>query len=324
MSSQTDAPAGESTAARAAAARAAAARANAEAAALADAAAMEAAAEAAALKQAATAAEVAAQTAAVEAATYKQKALDSSPDLGGDDAAHAGPAPDRGTRLLGAYLGRVGALLGVGLIAIGVAHFPPGPLRFGVLLGVGLLLVVASAYVTEVRLAPPALHRPSLLRVLGSALLLGVSVGMLTGGVAHYADHPTRCAFLVPLGLLGSFLAHTIRQRAVLDGAVSWVGGAVAVVTLASFLVLFGLALSSARAAEEAGTGASTGVAEHATDEHATDEHATDEHATDEHAPAAEPAPAAVPAAATVAPAAEEHATEEHATEEHAAEPAAH
>lgn len=301
MTSQTEAPAdaGESIAARAAAARAAAARANAEAAALADAAAMEAAAEAAKLKQAATAAEVAAQSAAVEAATYKQKALDSSADL--DGGATAGPAPDLGLRLLGAALGRAGTLVGVGLIAVGVVQFPPGPLRSGLLLGIGIVLVLASAFVTEVLVAPAGARRPSPVRVLGSALLLGLSAGSLTGGVLHHAEFPLRCAFLIPLGLLGSFLAHTIRHRSVLEGVVSWVGGAVAVVTLASFLLLFGTAFAAQRAAHAETTTGVSGTAEHATtEEHApaeapatTDEHATtDEPATEAPAATAEPAAA--------------------------------
>ncbi|NIZ92605.1 hypothetical protein F1544_16575 [Kineosporiaceae bacterium B12] len=266
---------------------------------------------------------MAAQTAAVEAATYKQKALDSSADLDGDDAAQGGRPAELGTRLAASYLGRLAALVGVGLIAVGVVRFPPGPLGPGILVGAGIVLVLAAACVTEVLLAPGP--RPSIVRVLVAAFGLSLGAAMLTGGIAHYGELPTRCAFLVPVGLLLSFLAHLFRRGTLLEGVVSWVGGAVAVLTLASFLTLFGLALHETRAAEAAESGTTTGetatTGEHATTEESTtggtasDEHGTTAE-TGEHAATAETA--TTETATTETATAETVATTEHAAEEHA------
>ncbi|MBT2390744.1 hypothetical protein J7E87_15255 [Streptomyces sp. ISL-1] len=150
----------------------------------------------------------------------KGQLLSSSPSL----ATTAAPIPSqptghrRSTRgrqggsLPWRYLGYVGYYVGAGLISGAVVHHPMDPTRYSMIAGAGVLVFLVATVLNDIILATekPVLSRT--LRVLGTSTMLSFGLGMLSGGMQHFADLPDRCAVLIPLGIVLSFVAYFLKE----------------------------------------------------------------------------------------------------------------
>ncbi|MGW0397599.1 hypothetical protein ACWD0E_07090 [Streptomyces sp. NPDC003002] len=119
----------------------------------------------------------------------------------------------QGTPLAGwRYLGYVGYYVGAGLISGAVVHHPMDPTRYTMIAAVGVLVFLVATVLNEFILASerPALSR--MVRVLGASTMLSFGLGMLSGGMQHFADLPSRCAVLIPLGIVLSFVAYFLKD----------------------------------------------------------------------------------------------------------------
>lgn len=119
----------------------------------------------------------------------------------------------QGTPLAGwRYLGYVGYYVGAGLISGAVVHHPMDPTRYTMISAVGVLVFLVATVLNEFVLASerPALSR--MVRVLGASTMLSFGLGMLSGGMQHFADLPSRCAVLIPLGIVLSFVAYFLKD----------------------------------------------------------------------------------------------------------------
>ncbi|MCX5275340.1 MULTISPECIES: hypothetical protein [Streptomyces] len=178
------------------------------------------------------------------------------------------------------YLGYVGYFVGAGLISGAVVHHPLDPDRYTRIAVYGVLVFLAATILNEFVLTRERPGLPRVLTVIGASLMLSFGIGMLSGGLQHFADFPARGAVLVPLGLVVSFTAFVIK-----DADTSWrrlfslVGLAVLVAATITFFGLRQVAASK-ETAESGGHG------------HGTAEGAEPE----QHAPAATPAATSVPA----------------------------
>jgi MFS family permease len=110
------------------------------------------------------------------------------------------------------YLGYVGYYVGAGLISGAVVHHPMDPVRYSMIAGAGVLVFLVATVLNDFILASekPALSR--VLRVLGTSTMLSFGLGMLSGGMQHFADLPYRCAVLIPLGIVLSFVAYFLKE----------------------------------------------------------------------------------------------------------------
>ncbi|MGP3949558.1 hypothetical protein [Streptomyces sp. 7N604] len=86
------------------------------------------------------------------------------------------------------------------------------PTRYSMIAGAGVLVFLLATVLNDIILPPekPALSR--MLRVLGTSTMLSFGLGMLSGGMQHFADLPYRCAVLIPLGILLSFVAYFLKE----------------------------------------------------------------------------------------------------------------
>lgn len=110
------------------------------------------------------------------------------------------------------YLGYVGYFVGTGLISGAIVHHPLDPARYTRIALYGTLVFLAATVLNEFVLTR---DRPGLTRVLvviGASLTLSFGIGMLSGGLQHFADFPARGAVLVPMGLVVSFIAYGIKD----------------------------------------------------------------------------------------------------------------
>ncbi|MET9514341.1 hypothetical protein [Streptomyces sp. NPDC002994] len=110
------------------------------------------------------------------------------------------------------YLGYVGYYVGAGLISGAVVHHPMDPTRYSIIAGSGVLVFLVATVLNDIVLATekPALSR--MVRVLGTSTMLSFGLGMLSGGMQHFADLPDRCAVLIPLGIVLSFVAYFLKE----------------------------------------------------------------------------------------------------------------
>jgi MFS family permease len=150
----------------------------------------------------------------------KGQLLSSSPTL----ATTAAPTPPQhtshrrstrrgqGASLPWRYLGYVGYYVGAGLISGAVVHHPMDPTRYSMIAGAGVLVFLVATVLNDIILATekPALSR--MVRVLGTSTMLSFGLGMLSGGMQHFADLPDRCAVLIPLGIVLSFVAYFLKE----------------------------------------------------------------------------------------------------------------
>lgn len=110
------------------------------------------------------------------------------------------------------YLGYVGYYVGAGLISGAVVHHPMDPTRYSMIAAAGVLVFLLATVLNDIVLASekPVLSR--MLRVLGTSTMLSFGLGMLSGGMQHFADLPERCAVLIPVGIVLSFIAFFLKE----------------------------------------------------------------------------------------------------------------
>ncbi|MGW0391038.1 hypothetical protein ACWDYJ_09060 [Streptomyces sp. NPDC003042] len=110
------------------------------------------------------------------------------------------------------YLGYVGYYVGAGLISGAVVHHPMDPTRYSVIAGSGVLVFLLATVLNDIVLASERQPLSRMLRVLGTSTMLSFGLGMLSGGMQHFADLPDRCAVLIPLGIVLSFVAFFLKE----------------------------------------------------------------------------------------------------------------
>ncbi|MBC2905402.1 hypothetical protein [Streptomyces cupreus] len=110
------------------------------------------------------------------------------------------------------YLGYVGYYVGAGLISGAVVHHPMDPTRYSMIAGAGVLVFLLATVLNDIVLPPERPAWSRMLRVLGTSTMLSFGLGMLSGGMQHFADLPDRCAVLIPLGIVLSFVAYFLKE----------------------------------------------------------------------------------------------------------------
>ncbi|MFE5480995.1 hypothetical protein [Streptomyces sp. NPDC056527] len=205
--------------------------------------------------------------------------LDSStpqttPDTPATGRAARRKAQSRKRSLAARYLGYVGYFVGAGLISGAVVHHPLDPDRYTRIAAYGALVFLAATVLNEFLLTRERPGLPRILVVIGSSLLLSFGIGMLSGGLQHFDDFPTRGAVLVPAGIVVSFIAYVIKDA---DTPTRRIFSLLGLTVLAvATLAFFGLREVAASMEATPGDGHSHGTAE--------------EPAADDHAPSTTPA----------------------------------
>jgi hypothetical protein len=175
--------------------------------------------------------------------------LSSSPDLATTTPPPTPSQPTRSQRrskskregalLPWRYLGYVGYYVGAGLISGAVVHHPMAPTRYSLIAASGVLVFLLATVLNDIILASERQPLSRILRVLGTSTMLSFGLGMLSGGMQHFADLPERCAVLIPLGIVLSFVAFFLKEaKRPWRRILSLTGLAVLVVTALTFLGL--------------------------------------------------------------------------------------
>jgi hypothetical protein len=113
---------------------------------------------------------------------------------------------------LSRYLIYVVYFLGIGMVSSGIVLMPFNPTRYGIILVVGLLLFSTGSFINEVVLDKKQLTITQRVQLIVVSLTLAIGIGMISGGIAHFKESPTYVTYLIPLGIVISFVSFLIKH----------------------------------------------------------------------------------------------------------------
>jgi hypothetical protein len=140
-------------------------------------------------------------------------------------------------RVLRPYLVYVFLFVGAGMVSGGVVHYPLNESFYGILAALGGIVFVIGSLANELLNGQGLPKAGALFSLIVTSLLLSFGIGMLSGGIQHFTDFPSRAANLVPLGVTLSFIAYCFKANLFQRSAIKKV-------SIAGVLVL-GTAISS-------------------------------------------------------------------------------
>jgi hypothetical protein len=170
-------------------------------------------------------------------------------------------------RVLRPYLVYVLLFVGAGMVSGGVVHYPLNENFYGILAALGGIVFAIGSVANELLSGKGLPKAGALFSLILTSLLLSFGIGMLSGGIQHFTDFPSRAAILVPAGITLSFIAYCFKaklfQRTALR-KVSTAGVLVLGISFSSLVVLTNIAdgMNKPAHAHEAVTSEGTAPAE--------------------------------------------------------------
>ncbi len=150
-------------------------------------------------------------------------------------------------KVLRPYLVYVLLFVGAGMVSGGVVHYPLNESFYGILAALGGIVFVIGSLANELLNGNGLPKAGALVSLIVTSLLLSFGIGMLSGGIQHFTDFPSRAANLVPLGIILSFIAYCFKANLFRSGSikkVSMAGALVLGIAITSLVSLTSLAES--------------------------------------------------------------------------------
>lgn len=114
------------------------------------------------------------------------------------------------------YLVYIIYFLGIGMTSSGIVLMPFNVVRYSIILGIGLSLFIAGSVFNEVVIDNHHLSAIESFKLVLLSLTLAIGIGMISGGISHFKESPTYVSYLIPLGLIISFISFTVKNNFVL------------------------------------------------------------------------------------------------------------
>lgn len=116
-------------------------------------------------------------------------------------------------KLIYKYLVYIIYFLGTGLTSSGIVLMPFNPVRYSIILSIGLSLFVAGSIFNEVVIDKHQLSATESIKLIALSLSLAIGIGMISGGISHFKESPTYVSYLIPLGIIISFISYTLKNN---------------------------------------------------------------------------------------------------------------
>ena len=114
------------------------------------------------------------------------------------------------------YLVYIIYFLGIGLTSSGIVLMPFNAVRYSIILAAGLSLFIAGSVFNEVVIDKHNLSAGETFKLVILSLTLAIGIGMISGGISHFKESPTYVSYLIPLGIIISFISFTFKNNFVL------------------------------------------------------------------------------------------------------------
>ncbi|SHJ10324.1 hypothetical protein SAMN02745975_01296 [Geosporobacter subterraneus DSM 17957] len=120
-------------------------------------------------------------------------------------------------KLIPMYIIYVIYFLGIGMVSSGIVLMPFNYVRYSIILAAGLLLFSSGSYINEFVIDKKEASIGKVLRLIVVSLTLAIGIGMISGGISHFKESPVYVSYLIPLGIVISFISYTIKNGYVLN-----------------------------------------------------------------------------------------------------------
>lgn len=111
------------------------------------------------------------------------------------------------------YLVYIIYFLGIGMTSSGVVLMPFNTTRYSIILFIGLSLFIAGSIFNEVVIDHHHMTAIDSIKLVILSLTLAIGIGMISGGISHFKESPTYVSYLIPLGIVISFISYTFKNN---------------------------------------------------------------------------------------------------------------
>ncbi|ERK28918.1 hypothetical protein [Clostridium intestinale] len=111
------------------------------------------------------------------------------------------------------YLVYIAYFLGIGMTSSGIVLMPFNTLRYLIILSIGLGLFLTGSIFNEVVINKQHLSLTETVKLVILSLTLAIGIGMISGGIAHFKESPIYVTYLIPMGIVISFISFVIKNN---------------------------------------------------------------------------------------------------------------
>jgi len=115
-------------------------------------------------------------------------------------------------KVISRYLVYIMYFLGVGMVSSGIVLMPFNHMRYGTILIIGLLLFSTGSFINEVIIDKKHLSFKESVKLVIVSLTLAIGIGMISGGIAHFKESPVYVSYLIPIGIIVSFISFKVKN----------------------------------------------------------------------------------------------------------------
>ena len=116
-------------------------------------------------------------------------------------------------KLIFKYLVYIIYFLGIGMTSSGIVLMPFNVMRYLTVLIIGLTLFIAGSVFNEVVVDKHHLSTFESIKLVVISLTLAIGIGMISGGISHFKESPRYVSYLIPLGIIISFVSFTLKNN---------------------------------------------------------------------------------------------------------------
>jgi hypothetical protein len=116
-------------------------------------------------------------------------------------------------KLISNYIVYIVYFLGIGMTSSGIVLMPFNAVRYSVILGIGLVLFLAGSMFNEVVINHHKLSFKETIKLAVVSLTLAIGIGMISGGISHFKESPVYVSYLIPIGIVISFISFAIKNN---------------------------------------------------------------------------------------------------------------
>lgn len=116
-------------------------------------------------------------------------------------------------QLVHKYIVYIIYFLGIGMTSSGIVLMPFNPLRYSIILFVGLSLFITGSLFNEIVIDKHKMSTSESIKLICLSLFLAIGIGMISGGISHFKESPLYVSYLIPLGIMISFISFSLKNK---------------------------------------------------------------------------------------------------------------
>jgi len=95
----------------------------------------------------------------------------------------------------------------------GIVLMPFNHVRYSIILLIGLGLFLCGSIFNEIVIDKNKLSASQSIKLITLSLTLALGIGMISGGISHFKESPIYVSFLIPLGIIISFISFITKNN---------------------------------------------------------------------------------------------------------------